>query len=387
MPFFDEGITADYLSRMQVLPGTILTISIGNKFNKTELYKEAENICLKGIDSDYLNNSIKKGASIKEPKFDIAVLYENGKPMAFIVVELGECIKFSNVWSVNLICALGSLCGNKSLGQLIMGLYLYTIAKNASISDKRGVLELANGYVNICGLASYSKLGFKYDSTLYGANCFGAYNNLPMIVVIIDPDTVVDIVCARNTGYPKPIICGLSSDFNLQFYLGVMMNLLIFRTLAPNGGNGYIISDYVMKNGTVINYRQLNDWVEATATGAAATGAITVTAAGTTYLTNLIGDIEGKRITAIDPSWPAFFTIIKFINDSIQKAPTKRESKPTVVSAARTTRNLSANLRLQTDQLKSKRLLRSQGGKRSKKTKKSKKSKKSRKTKRSKKTY
>jgi hypothetical protein len=338
MAFFVESITAVYLSRIPVLPGTILTISIGNTFNKAELYREAENICLKGIDNDYLNNSIKKGASITEPKFDIAVLYENGKPMAFIVVELGECIKLPNVWSVNLICALGSLCGNKSLGQLIMGLYLYTIAENILIIDKRGVLELANGYVNICGLASYSKLGFNYDSSLYGTNCFGAYNNLPMIVVIIDPvtlveginkDTIVEIVCGRNPGYLKPTICGLSSDPNLQLYLGVMKNLLIFRTLVvhPNDRDGYIISNYVMKNGTVINYRRLNEWVEVTATG-------------TTYLTNLIGDIEGKRITAIDPSWPAFSTIIKLpkATITIKSTATKSQIRSLIPNPATTTR-------------------------------------------------
>ena len=52
------------------------------------------------------------------------------------------------------------------------------------MSDKIGILELANAYMNLSGFFSYTKVGFDKDNSLFGKYCFNDASNLPMSVDI-----------------------------------------------------------------------------------------------------------------------------------------------------------------------------------------------------------
>jgi hypothetical protein len=98
------------------------------------------------------------------------------KIVGFLITEKGECKKMPNAVSVNLICVRP----NTISGGLLLGAYLYCI-KNSRF-DKKGILELARGYLNVAGFMSYSKMGFVKDVRLFGPRCFPDYRNLPMSV-------------------------------------------------------------------------------------------------------------------------------------------------------------------------------------------------------------
>jgi hypothetical protein len=114
-----------------------------------------------------------------------------------------------------------------------MGLFLYSIKENPVVTSKVGLLELAGGYTNVSGLASYSKLGFKASYGLYGEYCFADYNNLPMSITIIEPQKIIDILVDGAVLYEKPALCNFSGQPDLQKFLGFLKNLYIFATLVP----------------------------------------------------------------------------------------------------------------------------------------------------------
>jgi len=255
MSFFQKPIIDNFLSKLSVRG---LKILANNEINAGILKENAAGICRGYILPEYVEETLDNAFS--DESFEVVALFEGESsiPISFLVVEKGECSRMDNVWSVNLICALmQSPSGIKSLGQILMGLYLYTISENDNVEEKIGVLELANGYINASGLASYSKLGFTVDYSLYGSDCFENYNNLPMIAEDIDSDKIVGILNNTSIAYEKPPICSIV-DRNAQLYLGVAMNLLIFLTVTPeNERKDYIIRDYGMNDGRFVNYKYL----------------------------------------------------------------------------------------------------------------------------------
>lgn len=104
--------------------------------------------------------------------------------LGFIVVEKGECQLLKDIYSVHLICTRESK--SKTIkGAVLLGAYLYCIKSCDEITEKnkRGILELANGYMNLSGFFAYSKLGFDKDNSLYDElYCFKDAGNLPMSV-------------------------------------------------------------------------------------------------------------------------------------------------------------------------------------------------------------
>jgi hypothetical protein len=260
MPFFQDHIINDFLG---LYGNASISILANKNINFSELKPKALDICRKLILKTYLNRTL-KSAEIN-PKFEIVALYETAdasNPIAFLVAEKGECEILPVVWSVNLICAVAEgTHGTKSAGQILMGLYLFTIATNPEVIDKRGILELANGYINAAGLASYSKLGFVIDESLYGDRCFADYNNLPMIADDIDPARVIRILQGSvGDSYVKPPICDIRGA--VQLYLGVAMNLLnVINNVPRDELDDYIIDDYGMNDNRVINYRYLYNLV------------------------------------------------------------------------------------------------------------------------------
>jgi len=262
MPFFHDTIIADFLGRLAIPNLTILT---SKQIDLDDFKAAAPKICRGLILKSYINRAA-KNAKENPDRFEIALLYETtdmSNPIAFLVVEKGECIKLPDAWSINLICALEtSPNGLRGSGQFLNGLYLYTIATNPEVSDKHGVLELANGYINAAGLASYSKLGFIVNETLYGENCFADYNNLPMITQEILPEKIIDILKGSvAAAYEKPVLCNLRGP--IQLYLGICLNLLAFIKNTPRKEwDEFVIDAYEMNDKRIVNYKYLFDLVK-----------------------------------------------------------------------------------------------------------------------------
>ena len=148
------------------------------------LDKNASFDLLVALQADYESvNRIGRTETVSQRKLE--------KVVAFIIVELGECIKKPNTISVNLICGKSSIPQFKA--SILLGAYLYCIKKTRY--DQEGILELAGGYTNPSGFMSYTKLGFNYDKTLYGVNCFDAFENLPMSVNLVkmSPETIINL--------------------------------------------------------------------------------------------------------------------------------------------------------------------------------------------------
>ncbi len=161
--------------------------------------------------------------------------------VAFIVTQKGECKKLPSVYSVNLICARPGERGAGS-GQILLGLFLYCLSE-ISDATKKGILELADGYVNISGLASYSKLGFQVNYDLYGNDCFNDYNNLPMIADNIVSQNIIDILVDGANIYSKPLLCNFSKTPELQKFLAFCKNLVIFNNIVPENQRYQYITD------------------------------------------------------------------------------------------------------------------------------------------------
>lgn len=130
--------------------------------------------------------------------------------LGFIIVEKGECKKLPNVYSINLICSKSALDykvykksineRNRIKGSILLGAYIHCIKK---IKQPIGILELANGYKNINGFFSYSRMGFVKDLSLFTPyyeqatilrekgieselRCFNDYSCLPMSIMVDD---------------------------------------------------------------------------------------------------------------------------------------------------------------------------------------------------------
>lgn len=259
MTFFKRDIIDTFLSKLSISGIQILA----NKEIDEQLLREnGVSVCRRSILDDYLSETLDNAFGDND-NFEIIALFEDESlPISFLVVEKGECEKLSGAWSVNLICAaLQSPKGLKGLGQILMGLYLYTIAENEEVQEKVGVLELANGYINAGGLASYSKLGFVVDESLYGEDCFPNYNNLPMIANDINPDRIIDILNnVPDASYQKQQIC-LIGDRDIQLYAGICLNLVTFMSLVPEAERKEYIRYYFINYGPddtrIVDYKYL----------------------------------------------------------------------------------------------------------------------------------
>jgi hypothetical protein len=262
MSFFDDAIIADFLHRLD-MPN--LTIVTSKRVDINDFETVAPTICRGLILKSYINSAIKNLIKFSE-RFEMVLLYETAdmsNPISFLVVEKGECAKLPDAWSINLICAVETTTsGLKGCGQFLNGLYLYTIALNPFVLDKHGVLELANSFINAAGLASYSKLGFLIESSLYGESCFQDYNNLPMITAEINPERIIRILKGfPDAAYRKPKICDFRGP--VQLYLGICLNLLTFLRYTPEElQEEFITEAYTMNDKRIINYKYLYDLIK-----------------------------------------------------------------------------------------------------------------------------
>ena len=177
------------------------------------------------VDSNYKN--VKPGATTPEDFINFKISQVKG----FIIVERGECKKYSNRHAVKLICS------THHQGTLLMGLYMYTLLNNSKIytPDKIGILELASGYDNVPGLCTYHKFGFTEDKDLYGNNCFTGMGSMPMSVDLNIgknqnlSDDIIQVAVGNesllflsDTGNKDPIIsniCMMKTDKEKQIEL------------------------------------------------------------------------------------------------------------------------------------------------------------------------
>jgi len=184
---------------------------------------------------------------LKSPQdFEMIFVFANAQMdvpndiIGFLIAEKGECKKRPNTWCVNLICSKGGK------GKLLLSLYLYSILKsisNGNNVDPVGLLELAGGYYNIAGFCMYSKLGFEYDQSLYGDDCFSEMCNLPMIVDLQgkQPSYVVNLYMGQEQPTQLHEICGFRGETQLLY--AICLNLLRYVDVAPSEIISFYTSD------------------------------------------------------------------------------------------------------------------------------------------------
>lgn len=147
------------------------------------------------------------------------------KVLGFIVLEKGECRDFPTVYSVNLICAIKDPASSVGIGKILLGAAIHCLKGAAAVPRHRQfILELAGGYTNIAGLCAYSALGFGPNTTLYGANCFPDYSNLPMLMDLnsVTLDELLDLVLGdARLKHPLCIV----TNPHLQILIAMLENL------------------------------------------------------------------------------------------------------------------------------------------------------------------
>lgn len=190
--------------------------------------------------------------------------------ISLVIVQRKECNKFSNAYALNLICSKKCY----SCGNILVGLYLYTILSHPRKTDYNqrveeirapenlsipyfgppiihlGLLEIVGGFTKTNALCLYTKFGFVINSKLSGrySNCFTEDSNIAMVKrfkgdeSIRNDDTfdnvlkdtydietekakIIRIVNKEVPGYTKHIICEFK-DEKVQLLLGQLYNSL-----------------------------------------------------------------------------------------------------------------------------------------------------------------
>ena len=168
MRFFQENLITDFITLIGKDDMYIYNYdTIKNSKYKSKIPQSLKKCCLDSIGLDYLNRQNRALSSNDD--FDLAIITDKSinnitnltdSIRGFIIVQKGECTKYSYVYCINLICS------QHSKGAILIALYLYCINNSSNITDKKGLLELANSYYNMGGLCLYSKFGFQYDNSL-----------------------------------------------------------------------------------------------------------------------------------------------------------------------------------------------------------------------------
>lgn len=199
-----EGIHRISKDTMRTLAESACNGKIARDYGETAIDRLTETkfdlLVAVAPDHEELNNPARISTSTKAPA-NRKIKYVLG----FIIVEKGECKDYPEEYCVNLICARAEPQYKKFRGDpyelervkgsLLMGAYLYCLKKHGK---QMGILELADGYNNVSGFISYTKMGFAVDKPLYNYNCFGDCANLPMSVSLAD--TTYEQIIGRASG-------------------------------------------------------------------------------------------------------------------------------------------------------------------------------------------
>ena len=193
----------------------------------------------------------------------------------FMIVEKGECGKYPENYCVNLICGTGT-------GGVLLALYVYIIIQTDAITQKIGLLELANAYYNVGGLCLYQKYGFKFDKDLSSEDCFQYFPpNLPMLVNIDDYGSTKEAQTARliailqgvpNSSFIKDSICSLRGykQTLVSLVLNLELSTDITRSIKMDGGQedlseyiyGKYDSPFETADGTMVDYKKLLTYIQ-----------------------------------------------------------------------------------------------------------------------------
>lgn len=236
-PFFVRNIVDIYLRETNTTDhiftlNELSTMSSNKPELKQKIVDTIQKNCGLNITMGYAKDLV-KSLLASPADYDMIIIsptrqFEPEHTLGFLIVEKNECKKMNGVWSVNLICS------NANRGKLLLGLYLYTIIANPHIRKKKGILELANGYVNSGGLCMYSKYGFAYDETMYGKNCFPDHGNLPMQIDLskMKLEDVLQIVNGIVSSIPADVKSFCAMRGNAQLSLALCKNLLRYLELG-----------------------------------------------------------------------------------------------------------------------------------------------------------
>ena len=237
--------------------------------SKYEEEKASERVCEKklksGVCRKYIEMAIDRSTQYQpNDNYDIAFLlsstsFSNASELTkvlngFIIVQRDECSKFPNAYALNLVCSREGSGG----GNLLLGLYLFSIASHPLKTDGSlilerivkqsqpygapilhvGLLELSGSFTNIVGYCLYRKFGFVEKSELGGRNsyCFMGKNNLPMIRQFDQDDaTEKERICRivlgdKSAEYEKPKLC-YSKDAKVQETLALLYKMKYFRLI------------------------------------------------------------------------------------------------------------------------------------------------------------
>lgn len=170
--------------------------------------------------------------------------------MGFLIVQKGECSFRPDDYAVNLICVKDG--AKPGTGQLLIGLYLYTILKRPK-PVQLGLLELAGGYYNMSGLCLYSKFGFVPNMDLSVRGCFDYPGNMPMMLdfnrydvkSIRDAKNIVCAIVAGDKYHPgfKHPICNVKKNQSALVALREYNRLIDYIRPAPFPDIGYTSFD------------------------------------------------------------------------------------------------------------------------------------------------
>jgi len=136
------------------------------------------------------------------------------KIVGFLIAQKGECRKYPNAYSVNLICAR-----EKGISSMLMGCYLYCIKRHPQYTQK-GLLELAGQYNNLNGFCAYRKMGYVFDPDIYTDNCLSfsdAGDDLLPMSLDLDAMSIEDIIARTTQSTPiDDLVCDRRFSTNLE---------------------------------------------------------------------------------------------------------------------------------------------------------------------------
>jgi hypothetical protein len=177
----------------------------------------ARTTCKGGIHPDYGRNSVRRGITVTND-YDIVIIAHSSIKQkqniqdklqdiyGMMVVQKGECIKYPQIYAINLICA-----NKPNISKFLLGLYMCTIKKTPELPPY-GLLEVGGNYTNVSAYCAYQKFGFNHEEYLID-NCFpdDARGNLPMVVDI-------DMFSLDSEAYTAGLFFIWDDDFNDDFY-------------------------------------------------------------------------------------------------------------------------------------------------------------------------
>lgn len=199
----------------------------------------ARSSCKGEIHPDYGRNSVRRGITVTNA-YDIVIIADSSIKQkqniqdklqdiyGMMVVQKGECIKYPQIYAINLICA-----NKPNISKFLLGLYMCTIKKTPNLPPY-GLLEVGGNYTNVSAYCAYQKFGFNHEEQLID-NCFpdDARGNLPM-VVDIDMFSLDDIfkIIKDEINLPKDDLCYIRG--NLQEKIATYQKIKYVLENQPN---------------------------------------------------------------------------------------------------------------------------------------------------------